>query len=160
MWEGGLEANYPHDPYLASLATEAITQLARESDAVFAARTRCVDPGWPEQAFEAASGASNQVAHTTPLAARQQQFMQQANLLRDIFGNPFHPVALDPAWRTEAVVALARAVYDDRAFDRLPVLADALEDAGCADADVLAHCRGDGPHVRGCWVVDLILGKA
>ncbi|MBN9522996.1 hypothetical protein J0H58_31535 [bacterium] len=83
----------------------------------------------------------------------------QAALLRDILGNPFRPVAFDPTWRTEAVVALARGVYDDRAFDRLPVLADALEDAGCADADVLTHCRGDGPHVRGCWVVDLILGK-
>jgi len=84
----------------------------------------------------------------------------QAILLRDIFGNPFHPVAFDPAWRTEAVVGLARGAYEDRAFDRLPVLADALEDAGCADAAVLAHCRGPGPHVRGCWVVDLVLGKS
>ena len=50
-------------------------------------------------------------------------------------------------------------MHDDRAFDRLPILADALEDAGCDNADVLAHCRGEGPHVRGCWVVDLILGK-
>jgi hypothetical protein len=83
-----------------------------------------------------------------------------ANLLRCLVGNPFHPVALDPAWRTEAVVALGSGIYADRAFDRLPVLADALEDAGCADADILSHCRGPGPHVRGCWVVDLLLGKA
>jgi hypothetical protein len=82
-----------------------------------------------------------------------------AALIRCIFGNPFHPVALDPAWRTEAVVGLATGIYADRAFDRLPVLADALEDAGCADADVLGHCRGPGPHARGCWVVDLLLGK-
>jgi hypothetical protein len=82
------------------------------------------------------------------------------DLLRDIFGNPFRPVALDPAWRTEAVVGLASGIYADRAFDRLPVLADALEDAGCADADMLSHCRGPGPHVRGCWVVDLLLGKS
>jgi hypothetical protein len=54
---------------------------------------------------------------------------------------------------------LAQAIYDDRAFDRLPILADALEEAGCDTADILAHCRGPGPHVRGCWVVDLILGK-
>ena len=60
---------------------------------------------------------------------------------------------------TEAVAALARGVYDDRAFDRLPVLADALDDAGCANADLLAHLRGPGPHVRGCWAVDLLLGK-
>jgi hypothetical protein len=57
------------------------------------------------------------------------------------------------------VVKLAQAIYDDRAFDRLPILADALEDAGCHDAGILAHCRGPGPHVKGCWVVDLLLGK-
>ncbi|QDU18833.1 hypothetical protein ETAA1_07290 [Urbifossiella limnaea] len=91
--------------------------------------------------------------------ARSTETAEQVRLLRDIFGNPFHPVALDPAWRTEAVVGLARGAYEDRAFDRLPVLADALEDAGCADGAVLAHCRGPGPHVRGCWVVDLVLGK-
>jgi hypothetical protein len=79
--------------------------------------------------------------------------------LRDIFGNPFCPAAFDPAWRTSTVLALATGVYDDRAFDRLPILADALEEAGCDNADLLAHCRGDGEHVRGCWAVDLVLGK-
>jgi hypothetical protein len=82
-----------------------------------------------------------------------------AHLLRDIFGNPFRPVAFDPRWRTADVLALARGIYDERAFDRLQLLADALMDAGCDHEDVLAHCRGDGPHVRGCWVVDLVLGK-
>ena len=77
----------------------------------------------------------------------------------DIFGNPFRPVTADPRWLTSTAVALARAIYDERAFDRLPILADALEEAGCDNADVLAHCRGDGPHVRGCWAVDLVLGK-
>jgi hypothetical protein len=81
-------------------------------------------------------------------------------LLRDIFGNPFRPVAVDPSWRTSAAVALADGIYADRAFDRLPVLADALEDAGCDSGDVLAHCRSGGPHVRGCWAVDLLLGKS
>ncbi len=80
--------------------------------------------------------------------------------LRDIFGNPFRPVAFDPAWLTPAVVALAEGIYADRAFDRLPRLADALHAAGCGDAAVLGHCRGDGPHVRGCWVVDGVLGKS
>ena len=83
----------------------------------------------------------------------------QAALLRDIFGNPFRPVTLDPSWLTSTVVLLARGTYEDRAFDRLPILADALQDAGCEHPDLLAHCRGPGPHVRGCWVVDLILGK-
>lgn len=78
----------------------------------------------------------------------------------DIFGNPFRLVVFHPEWRTETVVALARGCYDDRAWERLPVLADALEDAGCANGDILAHCRGPGPHVRGCWVVDAALGKA
>jgi hypothetical protein len=84
---------------------------------------------------------------------------QQARLLRNIFGNPFRPVSTDPGWLTSTVVALARGIYDDRAFDRLPILADALQDAGCEHPDVLDHCRGSGPHVRGCWVVDLLLGK-
>jgi hypothetical protein len=82
-----------------------------------------------------------------------------AGLLREVVGNPFRPVALDHSWLTSTVVALARSVYDDRAFDRLPILADALQDAGCANDHVLDHCRSDGPHVRGCWVVDLVLGK-
>jgi hypothetical protein len=84
---------------------------------------------------------------------------EQLVLLRDIFGNPFHPVTADPSWLTPTVTALASAIYTDRAFDRLPILADALEEAGCDHPDVLAHCRGDGPHARGCWVVDLVLGK-
>jgi hypothetical protein len=80
-------------------------------------------------------------------------------LLRDIFGNPFKPVALDPSWRTEADVAIAEGIYAERAYKRMPVLADALEDAGCSHEDILSHCRGDGPHVRGCWVVDLLTGR-
>ncbi len=83
-----------------------------------------------------------------------------ADLVRCIFGNPFRPVAADPAWRTSTVVGLAAAVYADRAFDRLLILADALEDAGCDHPDVLAHCRTHPEHARGCWVVDLILGKS
>jgi hypothetical protein len=98
-------------------------------------------------------------------------------LLRDVFGNPFRPAPVDPAWRTPAVLAVARACYDTRDFTPIPVLADALEDAGCANPDVLAHCRTpDRPvqfsevsdaqrgerapveHARGCWLVDLLLG--
>jgi hypothetical protein len=82
-----------------------------------------------------------------------------AFLLHDIFGNPFRPLTADPALLTPPVITLAQAMYDGRAFHRLPVLADALEDAGCTNADILSHLRGPGPHVRGCWAVDLILGK-
>ena len=82
-----------------------------------------------------------------------------ADLIRDIFDGLYLPNPFDPSWRTEAAVALARGMYESRDFAPMPVLADALDDAGCADADILAHCRGPGPHVRGCWVVDLVLGK-
>src|SRR5262249_27242288 len=83
----------------------------------------------------------------------------QAALLRCVLGNPFRRVAVDPAWRTwdgGTIPRLARAAYDDRGFDCLPVLADALEEAGCTDAAMLEHLRGPGPHVRGCWVVDAL----
>jgi hypothetical protein len=87
----------------------------------------------------------------------------QADLLRDIFGNPFRSrPAINQswlAWGDGTVPKLARAIYDERRFEELPVLADALEEAGCTDSDILSHCRGPGPHVRGCWVIDLLLGK-
>ncbi|MBA4066880.1 MAG: hypothetical protein C0501_24870 [Isosphaera sp.] len=83
----------------------------------------------------------------------------QVALLRDIFGNPFRAVVFDPAWRTDTAVSLARGMYEARDFAAMPILADALQDAGCEDDHVLTHCRDpDGVHVRGCWVVDLALG--
>ncbi len=85
---------------------------------------------------------------------------EQANLLRDIFGNPFRPVAVDPSWLTSTAVDLATGIYQDRAFDRLPILADAVEDAGCDTTDILNHLRGNGTHARGCWALDLVLGKS
>jgi hypothetical protein len=84
---------------------------------------------------------------------------QQAHLLREVVRNPFRPVALDPSWLTSDVLALAKGIYDEGAFDRMPILHDALMDAGCSNQEVLGHCRQEG-HVRGCWVVDLLLGKA
>ncbi|MBN9120631.1 MAG: hypothetical protein J0I06_16010 [Planctomycetes bacterium] len=83
------------------------------------------------------------------------------SLIREVFGNPFRRVKVNRAWLTSDVLTLARGIYDERAFDRMPVLADALQDAGCNNDDVLAHCREPArPHVRGCWVVDLLLGKS
>ena|SRR5579872_4375098 len=82
---------------------------------------------------------------------------QLASLLRDIF--PFGPVTLLPEWRTSTVLALATGIYNERAFDRMPILADALMDSGCDNEEILNHCRGPGPHCRGCWVCDLCLGK-
>jgi hypothetical protein len=82
-----------------------------------------------------------------------------AALLRDVVGNPFRPVSVDQAWLTSAVVSLAQNIYDDRAFERLPTLADALGEAGCTNAEVLGHCRQPGTHARGCWVVDGLLER-
>jgi hypothetical protein len=92
-------------------------------------------------------------------AAWEAERWVQVDFLRDIFGNPFRPVAFNPSWRTPDVVTLAGHIYHDRAFAELPDLAEALEAAGCADPTVLAHCREPGPHVRGCFVVDLLLAK-
>ena len=88
------------------------------------------------------------------------EYAVQAALIKDIFGNPFRPVTFHPSWRTSAALGLARSMYESRDFAAMPVLADALQEAGCNNADILSHCRRGGPHVRGCWVVDLVLGKA
>lgn len=96
----------------------------------------------------------------------QQAGDQLTRLVHDLVGDPFRPLAFDPGWRTSAVRRLAVAAYDERRFPsgrldagRLAVLADALEDQGCIHADLLAHLRGGGVHVRGCWALDLVLGK-
>ena len=85
---------------------------------------------------------------------------QLTRALREVYANPFRPVAFSPAWRTDTAVALARQMYEAREFGAMPILADALQDAGCDCEEVLTHCRDtNAPHVRGCWVVDLVLGK-
>jgi hypothetical protein len=83
----------------------------------------------------------------------------RCHLIRDIVGNPFRPVSVDPSWRNARITSLAQVIYDERAFDHLPILADALEELGCTNTDILDHCRGPGPHVRGCWVVDLLFTR-
>ncbi|MBA4189530.1 MAG: hypothetical protein C0467_16205 [Planctomycetaceae bacterium] len=74
--------------------------------------------------------------------------------------NPLRPITFDPAWLTSTVVAIAQGMYESRDFSAMQILADALQDACCENEDILTHCRGNGPHVRGCWVVDLVLGKS
>jgi hypothetical protein len=123
------------------------------------------------QALAAAAGAAAYAAHaaagvTDPeqdsawRAALAAERAAQADLLRELFGNPFRPVASDLgmlAQKVDVVRGLAQAIYTERAFERLLLLADALEEAGCRDEEVLAHCRQEGGHVRGCWVVDGLL---
>ena len=92
---------------------------------------------------------------------RYNERIAQGPLLRDVVGNPFRPVAFFPEWRTSTAVAIAQGMYESRDFSAMPILADALQDAGCDNDDVLNHCRdANGVHVRGCWVVDHVLGKS
>jgi hypothetical protein len=92
-------------------------------------------------------------------ASENEERMAQADLLRDLLGNLFRPQTLDAAWLTSTVVSLTQAIYDERAFERMPILADALEDAGCTNAEILNHCRKPALHVPGCWVLDLLLAR-
>jgi hypothetical protein len=101
-------------------------------------------------------GASDLQAYHRAQAVEREQ---QTGLLHDIFGDPFHPATFTATWRTDTAVSLARQMYDSRDFGAMPILADVLQDAGCDNEDILNHCRGPGPHVRGCWVVDLVLGR-
>jgi len=118
---------------------------------------------WPDMIFFGAD--ARQTAMRTAEfpyhgSSRQvEQIAQQTALLRDIFGNPFRIPHLESRRRTSDVVALARAIYDEKVFERMPILADALMDAGCEDEAIVGHCRGENSHVRGCWVLDLVLGK-
>ncbi len=115
--------------------------------------------------------AHNEVAHamavatgepttsSTFRAAWKAEARHLSTLVQDIFGTPFRPVAVNPVWHTPTVLALARQMYESKEFSAMPILADALEEAGCRDEQVLGHLRGPGVHVRGCWAVDLCLGK-
>jgi hypothetical protein len=121
-----------------------------------------LDPG--EAAFRAAGAAANVYVRMCRPDEAGEVASPRINAafvryLRDIFGNPFRTVRTDPAWlrwHDQTVPRLAQALYDEGTFERLPVLADALEEAGCTRAELLDHLRGPGPHARGCWVVDLL----
>jgi hypothetical protein len=97
--------------------------------------------------------------HAQGLADEGQERRWQAQILCDILGELEPSPELKSSWHTEAAISLARKIYDGRDFSLMPILADALEDAGCDNEAVLNHCRSDRPHVRGCWVVDLLTGR-
>jgi hypothetical protein len=100
------------------------------------------------------------VAPVEPI--RRLASLDAVELVREVFGNPFRPVVLDPSWlswKANVVLKMAKVIYRKRCFRNVPILADALEEAGCRDADILTHCRAPVEHVRGCWVVDALLKK-
>jgi hypothetical protein len=111
-----------------------------------------------ENAYDSVVNQMNQEDQTLILHANEWSAL--SDVLRDVVGNPFRTMTMESAWQTTNVLKLASNIYDNRRTDYLPVLADALEDAGCDNADILSHCRQPGDHVRGCWVVDLVLGKS
>lgn len=146
------DSDLPHFKKLALVGTSNAAAFTVDVNAIFAAE-------WAVYAVTGSSAVDGRDEEARRLEAFNREVEGHVKLLRDIFGNPLRPVAVERNWLTPNVVSVAQAIYDDHAFDRLPVLADALEEAGCTDASILAHCRQLGPHVRGCWVVDLLLGK-
>jgi hypothetical protein len=156
----GEEAVYEYADFSDTIPGEAV--LYEAAGAVY---QLCQAPIHADMIANAASTALQHAQTVAPnnlfLAndAKAVETTIQCSLCRDIVGNPFRPVTLDPAWRTANVVGIAQSIYDERVFDRLPILADALEDAGCTQEEVLKHCRQPGEHVRGCWPVDLALGR-
>ncbi len=152
-------------------AARTAVDLARR----FAFMNGCASAGVDWQAIESlptttmvalASGRARKVAGAAGRAAQEQEAEAIAALVREILGSPAGRVPPAPESRTSSVLTLARAAYEERALPsghldnaRLAVLSDALEEAGCADGDLLAHLRSPGPHVRGCWALDLVLGK-
>jgi hypothetical protein len=132
--------------------------------------------GPPWLAYVASTGEANAAAQAVALqgfwkASRRLELYPEpwadfkralCSLLRELFGNPFRSIAVNRAWlawNDGTVRRVAQAIYDARAFERMPILADALEDAGCGDDSILSHCRSERPHVRGCHVLDALLGK-
>jgi hypothetical protein len=103
--------------------------------------------------------AANALAEAFFRGARGERGAVFAELVREIFGNPFRSATVEPAWRTSSVLAVAQAVDEGQRWADLPVLADALEEAGCTDTAILAHLRRQGGHVRGCWALDAVLGN-
>jgi hypothetical protein len=151
-------------------ASEAAEMVPSPPDAAEAA---CYEMVVPEFGLAWAAGAAaDAAAHATATTPYQEgvgydydharvsaERVVQCHLVRDIFGNPFRTLTIDQFCRTPTQETLACTIYDERSFDRLPELAEALELAGCHDAGMLGHCRNSGLHVRGCWVVDMLLGK-
>jgi hypothetical protein len=129
--------------------------------AVFNACDRPLRPQYDDNYYGAGGSALDFVLMQTgdALDATHPHRQRMMPLLREVIGNPFHPVTFEAAWRTSIVLALAQVAYDRRDFGSLPVLADALEDAGCDCRELLDHLRAAGPHVRGCWALDLVLSK-
>jgi hypothetical protein len=141
----------------ASFRLQDECEPGRETPMVHAAAMAFGVAGALSNVFEASGFSAWD--HAVMAAGDNEGRQNQCVLLREIFGNPFRHITIDPRWLNSTVVDLATTIYNERAFDKTPILADALTDAGCDNEEIIGHCRSEGPHVRGCWVVDLLLGK-
>jgi hypothetical protein len=149
-------ANEAHE---AALQAETTSEVAPWDLAFAAEAAGNALAGQPLAAVRATLTAVHNTEGGAGKRLSEEERRRQASLLRDLLGPiPFRLVEIDPSWRTPAVVALANAIYDDRCWDDLPILGDALSEAGCTDAEVLEHCR-EKIHARGCWLTDLLLNK-
>jgi hypothetical protein len=154
-WEPGGNADWA--ALLAANVPEAETAWVLARQAAYHAALAAIEAACPFTPGLELDGLQAQIQAIKPV--RDAERKAQAGLLRDILGNPYHPVTLHPDWWTATVVSLAQAIYDEREFNRMPILADALEEAGCTNEDIQYHCREAGVHVRGCWLVDLVLER-
>jgi hypothetical protein len=138
----------------AAIATVELEELRASGAARAAARAVATASATPEHSRSAAAEAS-----PNPRTERA----EQAELLREIFGNPFRPQPIDAAWlgwNGGCVARISRTIYDEKNFEDMPILADALEEGGCTSEAILTHCRRSRGHVRGCWVLDALLGHS
>jgi hypothetical protein len=163
-------ANVSHEGYLAALAARQATykEVAGCTRPMLRGRNLIAHPASSASEYSRTVigrlQANNMTAKGSTAIAKKRtatiaEKRYQIALLHDIFDNRFHPVTLDKSRLSSTVIDLARTIYGENAFDRMPILANALQDAGCASKEIINHCRSEGPHVRGCWAVDLILGK-
>jgi hypothetical protein len=155
----------------APLRAAALAQRAQRRKALLFAYAAVMDACGPgglgaaeKAAWAEAAAADSRATHGERLRrSRPDLYASQAALCRDVIGNSFRPATPLPpsvvAWNNATVVKVAQGIYEERRFRDLPILADALLDAGCDDEELMAHLRSEGTHVRGCWAVDVILGK-
>jgi hypothetical protein len=151
--------------YIAVILQNVPTDVALGVAAEIAEAVRCEATiskgislqGWPPP--QVTDPAVRQACMEAGDRAMTAERVAQCHLLREVFHGPRRAVFLQSHWRTGTVLNLASGIYSERKYEELPILADALEDANCTNADILAHCRGPMPHVRGCWVLDAILAK-
>jgi hypothetical protein len=176
VWRWGMEETPPAAVQTAEAFADGSAsnaELSRAANDLAELRRECEEPWRPfpracelTELLVSVDGDSAVLGELDAFAADmfiqdELEWARLGDFARDIFGNPFRPVTFSPAWRTSTVTALAAQMYESREFGAMPILADALQDAGCDSDDVLTHCRdAKQVHVRGCWVVDLVLGKA